>query len=229
MSDRSSLGLNQLRTFFRSFPLKKIFAVQTWQQVRTEITPLSASKAIAMIGMYSALYIVAGGILGFVFQANSRFIEHFIRGALMTGVVLTTRKKWSATMMGVASGIVFVLAVPSPEQYLLASSFVAGLTFDMVVMAGTPYEKGSISKSRLLVAAGISGIAESVIVLSFLYFLGFPLGSSLLSIASGLEIITNLVLSVIGAAIGIVLLLPRLNRMQRKPYASASSNQTVEN
>jgi hypothetical protein len=67
--------------------------------------PVSSTRAAATIGLFSALYIVTAGLAGYLFESG--FVEHFIRGILMTGVIVTTRRMWSATLMGLVSGLVF--------------------------------------------------------------------------------------------------------------------------
>lgn len=162
----------------------------------------SSSRTIAIIGLFSALYIVSSGIVSYITQVG--YPEHFLRGILMTAVILRTGKKWSATMMGAVCGIVFLVVVPSPAPYLLASTFVSGLVFDLALLAGS-YAKSIKSVPRILIGACVSGFAESVVALAILTYAGF-FGSktfSALGIAWTTDIVLNIVLSAIGAILAI--------------------------
>ena len=153
--------------------------------------------------MFTALYIITAGIVGsFLGPFAHGYPEHFLRGFLMAGLVVRTRRMWSATMMGLASGLVFVLVVPSPAPYLLASTFVSGLVFDLVLLAGSKYGESVKSLSRIMLGSGISGIAESITALAFLTFLGtFGSYAEPISIIWGTDISVNIVLSLVGSVI----------------------------
>jgi hypothetical protein len=120
----------------------------------------------------------------------------------MTAVILRTGRKWSATMMGVVSGLVFFLVVPAPAPYLLVSTIFSGVVFDLALLIGTKYAEASKSQTRLLVGAGLSGLGESAVALTILtVFAPGYLGASFdaLAIAWSADVVLNIVLSVIGA------------------------------
>lgn len=160
-----------------------------------------SSRMIAMVGLFSALYIVSSGIVSFVSQVG--YPEHFLRGLLMTALILRTDRKWSATLMGAVSGIVFVLVVPSPAPYLLASTFVSGLVFDLVLMIGS-YANSVRSAPKLMIGVAISGVAESLVALAILTYAGFfGRAFTALVYAWSADVILNIILSVIGAVLAI--------------------------
>ncbi len=64
---------------------------------------ISRTRSIAMIGLFSALYIVTSGLTSVITQVG--YPEHFLRGIFMSSLILTTRKRWSATLMGIVCGI----------------------------------------------------------------------------------------------------------------------------
>ena len=110
-------------------------------------------------------------------------------------------------MMGAVCGIVFLFAVPSPAPYLLASTFVSGLVFDLVMMIGS-YVRSIRSVPRILVGAAVSGVAESIVALTIITALASIqfFGSksfSVLAVAWSTDIILNIVLSSIGAILAI--------------------------
>ncbi|MCL4519817.1 MAG: hypothetical protein M1587_11545 [Thaumarchaeota archaeon] len=164
--------------------------------------PVSASSAIAIIGLFSALYIISSGLVSSFFgEAVRGYPEHFLRGILMTVVVLKTGKKWSASTMGIVCGLVFGMVVPAPAPYLLASTIASGVVYDFALLGGN-YLNAIRSFSRIVVGAGVSGVAESLVALAILTLVGF-FGKSLEAITSAwsIDIVLNIVLSSLGAAI----------------------------
>jgi hypothetical protein len=139
----------------------------------------------------------------------------------MTGLILATGRKWSATMMGAVCGIVFLIVVPSPAPYLLASTFVSGLVFDLVLIIGS-YAKSIRSVPRVLVGAAVSGVAESIVALAILTYAGFFGSKSFaaLGVAWSTDVVLNIVLSLIGALLAI--------RFLSKQFKSASNSNTGE-
>lgn len=161
----------------------------------------SSSRAIVMIGLFSSLYIVSSGIVSFISQVG--YPEHFLRGLLMTALVIRTKRRWSATMMGAVSGIVFAIVVPSPAPYLLASTFASGIVFDLVLMAGS-YASSIRTTPKLLAAVATSGVAESLVALAILTNAGFfGRAFTLLAYAWSTDVVLNIVLSIVGAVLAI--------------------------
>ncbi len=153
-----------------------------------------------MIGLFSALYIVTAGLTSVITQVG--YPEHFLRGIFMSSLILTTRRKWSATLMGVVCGLVF-LAVPAPAPYLLPSTVVSGVVFDLALIVGTRYGS-TLTQTRLMVGAGLSGFGESVVALLILtMFTPGILGKTFdaLALAWSADIVLNIILSIAGAYI----------------------------
>ncbi|MDA4111524.1 MAG: hypothetical protein OK439_03235 [Thaumarchaeota archaeon] len=176
---------------------------------------ISSSRAIAIIGLFSALYIVTSGLASFISQLG--YPEHFLRGILMTAVILRTGKKWSATSMGLVSGLVFALIVPSPAPYLLPSTFVSGLVFDIVLLLGASYSESARSRSRLVIGAAVSGLAESIVALGILTYATpgfFGQTAQALTIAWSTDIVLNIILSSVGAVLAFRFLSPKKRTMQ---------------
>ena len=185
----------------------------------------SSSRWVAFVGLFSALYIVTASIASFVTQVG--YPEHFLRGILMTALVLQTRKKWSATMMGVVCGIIFAVLVPAPAPYLLPSTVLSGLIFDLALFGFKSDTQASMSNKRLIFAAGISGFAESLVALAILtMFAPKILGDTLnaIVVAWSVDAVLNIILSVVGASIAIAYLVTRIRnrRQQNVPSADVS-------
>jgi len=145
----------------------------------------------------------------------------------MTALVLQTRKKWSATMMGVVCGIIFAVLVPAPAPYLLPSTVLSGLIFDLALFGFKSDTQASTSNKRLIFAAGISGFAESLVALAILtMFAPKILGDTLnaIVVAWSVDAVLNIILSVVGASIAIAYLVTRIRnrRQQNVPSADVS-------
>jgi hypothetical protein len=168
-----------------------------------------------MIGLFSALYIVTAGLTSVVTQVG--YPEHFLRGIFMSCLILATRRKWSATLMGIVCGLVF-LAVPAPAPYLLPSTVVSGVVFDLALIIGLRY--GSVlTQTKLMVGAGLSGLAESSVALLILtIFTPGILGKTFdaLALAWSADIVLNIVLSIAGAYIAFRYLGNRVPRQSTK-------------
>jgi hypothetical protein len=187
---------------------------------------VSSSRSVATIGLFSALYIVSSGLVSYVTQLG--YPEHFLRGILMTAVILRTGRKWSATMMGVVCGIVFMFAVASPAPYLLFSTVASGLVFDLVLMAGSSYAASVRSRTRILVGAAVSGLAESVVALTILTEFVTSrswTGTLTISVAWSVDIVLNIILSSIGALLAFKFLSGKVisNGSSLQPASSPSA------
>lgn len=164
-----------------------------------------------MIGLFSALYIVTAGLTSVVTQVG--YPEHFLRGIFMSSLILSTRRRWSATMMGIVCGIIF-LAVPAPAPYLLPSTVASGVIFDLALIIGSKYGE-SLSQNRLLAGAGLSGLGESFVALMILtIFTPGILGKTFdaIAVAWSADIVLNILLSIAGAFIAYKYLGDRLMR-----------------
>jgi hypothetical protein len=120
----------------------------------------------------------------------------------MTAVILQTGRKWSATMMALVCGLVFALVVPAPAPYLLPSTFVSGLIFDIALIIGSKYSESSKSQTRLLLGAGLSGLGESIVALTVLTAFApnvLVRTSGTILAAWSADLVLNVVLSVAGA------------------------------
>lgn len=106
--------------------------------------------------------------------------------------------------MGAVCGIVFLIVVPSPAPYLLASTFVSGLVFDLALIPGS-FSKSIKSSTRVLIGAAVSGVAESLVALAILTYAGFfgTKAFTVLGIAWSTDVVLNIILSLVGALIAI--------------------------
>ncbi|MBI4257743.1 MAG: hypothetical protein HY619_02200 [Thaumarchaeota archaeon] len=119
--------------------------------------------------------------------------------------------------MGVIGGFL-LLGVPAPAAFLyLPASIFAGLVYDYSLRSD--YGRAVLKKSRVIPAAILSGVAESVTAMAGLFVLGFPfellLGRlDLIGIAGPIGILLyglgkNIVMSTVGALVALSLL-PKL-------------------
>lgn len=165
----------------------------------------SGTRSIASIGLFSALYVIIGGILGTVLGPAFHGIPiHFPRGLLMSGVSANVRKMWSATLMGIVSGIIFVLTVPAPAPYLLLSTAGSGFVYDLVVRARGSYQSVARSTGVVSVASVVSGLAESIIALASLTLIGLiSLNGTTFVFVWLTDMVANVILSLAGGLVTI--------------------------
>ena len=173
------------------------------QKIEEKPTPLS--RSLAVIGLVSALYILAGGLLGIVVGPFLRgYPAHFMRGWLMSAVAAYSKRMWSASLMGIISGLLFLVIVPAPAPYLPLASLAAGVVYDLICKIGGRYGDNAKSGKRILAAISISGMAESIVALSILTFVGFiAVQGSLLAMIWAAAILANVVLSALGSLVTI--------------------------
>jgi len=166
------------------------------------------SKSIAFIGVFSALYAAGGLVTGFLSGPLLRgYPTHFLRGWFMSSVAAYSRRMWSATAMGLIAGIVFLITIPAPAPYLLASSLAAGLVYDLSLRLGNHYSRNARGKRRIIFSTTLSGVAESVTALSILTLIGlFQVTPVVLLLIWIIGIALNILISNIGALLTVLLI-----------------------
>jgi hypothetical protein len=133
----------------------------------------------------------------------------------MAGVVISTRRMWSATFMGIVCGLVFLFTVPAPADalYLFPATAAAGFVYDLSLKLGrTSYAQAATSKKMVLAGAGISGIAESIVALSILTFIIHLSFALPVWLYWSVDIPLNVILSVLGASLAVAYMLRKKPR-----------------
>jgi hypothetical protein len=132
----------------------------------------------------------------------------------MSSLILMSRRKWSATLMGIVCGIIF-FTIPAPAPYLLPSTVISGLIFDLVLIIGTKNGATSISQTLLLTGAGLSGLAESLVALTIITLYNPSILEKVISslaVTWTADLVLNIVLSIVGAFIAFKYLSGRVPR-----------------
>ncbi len=140
--------------------------------------------------------------------------------------------------MGIVSGLIFVAAVPAPnEYYLLPATIAAGLVYDLVLYSGAgEYKAGAASKMRVLAGSGISGVAESITALSILTFVSgyqFILPVSVTNVNPvliywAIDLPLNAILSIVGTSIAVGFMLQRRRVAARESQEQSAGTNTPE-
>ncbi len=196
--------------------------------------PLGVEENSTMVSMRARMVAMSGVLSGFYLMyafmssvALGRFFQgvdiHFVRALVLTIVAVRLAKPWGASTLGFISAILLAVApFSSPDKiFLIPATLAAGVVFDLVLMAGR-YEENVLKKSRVAIAAALSGLAESLIVVGGLISVGWPFADSaallqfVLGAASPILLFTflvgrNIIMSVLGASLGRVV----LRRMRR--------------
>ena len=99
----------------------------------------------------------------------------------------------------------FMVLVPAPAPYLLFSTVAAGLLYDLSM--GRSYSEACRKPRRIALATVVSGLAEAVVALGILTYVGlFDVQPIVLAFIWIVTIAANLVLSTAGAQVTIALL-----------------------
>lgn len=163
---------------------------------------------MAVIALISALYAVLGTVSGLLLGPALRgYPAHFFRGLTMSMTAAYSRRMWSTTIMGAISGLIFLAIVPAPAPYLLIASLSAGLIYDLTTRIGGSYAESSRRSRRIAVATILSGVGESVVALTLLTYFGlFKVTPTVLAIIWVSAVAANIVISLAGASITLLLL-----------------------
>jgi len=169
---------------------------------------MKTTRQITVISLLSALYSVLGTASGLLVGPALRgYPAHIFRGLTMSMTAAYSQRKWSTTLMGLISGLIFLAIVPAPAPYLLASSLAAGLVYDIVIGFGGHYAESSRRRRRIAAGTIISGVAEAAVAMAILTYVGlFTVTPTVLAIIWVSAIAANIVLSLAGASITILLL-----------------------
>lgn len=163
------------------------------------------SMSVAVIGLFSAIYILVGGVLGVVIGPFLRgYPAHFLRGWLMSSSAAYSGRMWSASLLGLISGLVFLVVVPAPAPYLPLATLAAGVTYDLALSPVTKYSSNALSSRRIILATSISSVAESITALAVLTYIGlFTDNPIILAIIWTAAILANITLACVGSLITI--------------------------
>jgi len=164
--------------------------------------PPPVSRQIAFIGILSAAYVAAGTTLGFLVGPALRgYPAHFFRGLLMSATAAYSRRMWSSTAMGAISGLIFLVTVPiTPAPYLLPASIAAGVAYDLSARVRSQYQESVRSRRRILLSTVLSGLAESVVALAILTYVGlFKVSPPVVALIWAGAIVANILISSLGA------------------------------
>ncbi len=169
---------------------------------------VKTTRHVAVIALLSALYSILGGASGLLVGPLLRgYPAHFFRGLTMSMTAAYSQRRWSTTLMGFISGLIFLVIVPAPASYLLASSLVAGLAYDAVIMVGGRYAESSRRRGRIVLGTVVSSVAEAVVALSILTYVGLlEVQAMVLAMIWLGAAAANIVLSLGGASITVLLL-----------------------
>ena len=189
--------------------------------VRWRMTRVS-SRTISYAAGFSALYLLLTYFSSLAFGPVLRGSDaHLLRALLMALLATRLRAPGGPTLMGVISGVL-LLGIPAPAAFLyFPGSVAAGLVYDASLRLG-PYSKRARARGPVISSSILSGLAESFVVTSSFFLIGFPFEEIVSRLAfGGLEsgvlgiwfysLGKNAVMSIVGAGIALALI-PKLVR-----------------
>jgi len=169
------------------------------------IHKLLSTKTVAIVALSSAFYVVAAGLSGLVLPAVRGYPAHFFRGLAMSAAAAYTGQMWSVTFMAIISGLLLVAVVPAPAPYLLPATVAAGVVYDLAMAQN--YITSSRSPRKITLATLTSGLVEGITAMGILTYIGlFNTTPTTLVIIWTSAIAANMILSVIGAQITVLLI-----------------------
>ncbi|MCS7129634.1 MAG: hypothetical protein NZ919_03250 [Candidatus Caldarchaeum sp.] len=162
-------------------------------------------KNISFVALSAAFYVLMAAMSGLVLPAMRGYPAHFFRGLAMSAVAAYSGRMWSTSFMAVISGLVLMAVVPAPAPYLLFATAAAGVVYD--ISLGRKYAESCRRPRRVIVGTMFSGFAEAVVAMSILTYVGlFQVQPQMLAVIWVGAIAANLVLSVAGAQVSLLLL-----------------------
>ena len=131
------------------------------------------AKLVAYAGIFTAFYAIYGIISGISWASQLHGIDaHVARAFLMMILYAQLDRFGGPTIMGLISGAILTASPGDPGAISFVPAFgAAGLVFELVLgvnRSGTP------SRSKVIFASALSGFAESIIVIAYLFAIGFP-------------------------------------------------------
>lgn len=175
------------------------------------------SRDLALIAGMSALYLGYGYASGVTFGHTLREVDlFFLISALFTILVSLTRKLWSATILGIVTGVV-LLATPGAPLAVTLALIPNGIVFDLTLRMGDRIFD-NLSRKRFVVAGALGNLAMAVFGLAMLQVLGFfhGFGVSTLLVIWVTALIGDTVVGALGALFGTVVV-RRLGERVRSP------------
>ena len=165
----------------------------------------SHTQGIALTAILAAVYVAYALLSSYLVGSITHGIDNFvIRSLLFVVLVGLTAGFGYSTMMGGIAGLVLEFTVPSPVRfYLLPSLLAYGLILDIVMNTNRSPDASSFT-IRAIAGTFFASMIMSVVALAVFTLVGF-FPPQLIPIIWTFGIIRDVVLGIIGAAIGLVL------------------------
>ena len=176
----------------------------------------STSRYLALLAGLTALYLVYGYTSGVTFRHTFFELDlFFLISVLFTVLVSLTGRKWSATILGIITGVLLFGDTASGAPALIGLSLIPnGVVFDLVLRG-----KGiadTASRNRFVVAGAAGNFAMAIAGLLIAYVGGALPNGVLLTISVIVALIGNPVVGALGAFLGIAVV-QRLGQRTRSP------------
>jgi hypothetical protein len=165
----------------------------------------SNTQGIALTAILAAVYVAYALLSSYLVGNITHGIDNFvIRSLLFVILVGLTAGFGYSTMMGGIAGLVLEFTVPSPVRfYLLPSLLAYGLILDLFMNTNRPPNASSFT-IRAIAGTFFASMTMSVVALAVFTLVGF-FPPQLIPIIWTFGIIRDVVLGIIGAAIGLLL------------------------
>lgn len=174
----------------------------------------SASRYLALLAGFTALYLVYGYESGYEFQHNLFELDlFFLISVLFTILVSVTARRWSATIFAAITGLL-LFGDPNAPVGIGLSLIPNGIVFDLVLRGNG---NGEIRSRKRFVVAGAAGNLAMAVAGLLIAYAGGALPSGLAGTISVIvALIGNPIVGALGALLGI-LVVQRLGERVRSP------------
>ena len=160
------------------------------------------SRDLALVAGLSGLYLAYGYVSSSTLPRNlTRSLDlFFLIPILFTVLAAVSRRRWSATLLGIITGLIFLGTPGAPFPAHITISLVAnGLVFDLYVRLTGP-ESSRYGITHLVVAGTLGNLVMAVVGLIVLQAVGIP---SLLDVWI-LALVGDTIVGALGAFLGTI-------------------------
>jgi hypothetical protein len=176
----------------------------------------STSRYLALLAGLTALYLVYGYASGVALGHTIFELDlFFLISALFTILVSLTRRPWSATILGVITGLL-LFGDPNAPLGIGLSLIPNGLIFDLALQRGNHLTEG-LSKKRLVIAGALGNLAMAIAGL-LIAEAGGALSTTgiMLIVSTAIALVGNPIVGALGALFGTVVV-ERVGERVRSP------------
>jgi len=159
-----------------------------------------------LTALFSTVYVAYGYVSSVTVGGITHGVDtFFVRSALFVLLAALTMKFGPSALMGVISGAVFTLVIPTPFPiYLLPAVFLYGLTYDLYMYL-LGFSTHITKIKHVILATILSSAVMSLVALTVLTWVGFLPTKGLVFIWS-FGVLRDIAVGIVGSILGLRIL-----------------------